>query len=179
MALDATVGTGRDTKALASIVGDSGRVFGFDVQSSALDMTRERLAKAGLMARVTLFEAGHERMAEFLPPSVRGRIDVAMFNLGYLPGGDHHLTTCAENTVAALTEALRCLSPGGLLTVMCYPGHPEGAFECRAVENWTKGLEEAFFCEWVDAVLQNPDRPSPRLLLIRTPCPVCGLHTAS
>jgi hypothetical protein len=29
-----------------------------------------------------------------------------------------------------------CLKPGGLLTIVCYPGHAEGASEAAAVEEW-------------------------------------------
>lgn len=38
-AVDATLGNGHDTCFLAEIVGDNGKVFGFDIQKEAIEMT--------------------------------------------------------------------------------------------------------------------------------------------
>jgi tRNA1(Val) A37 N6-methylase TrmN6 len=168
IAVDATVGNGWDTLFLAKEVGPSGLVYGFDIQASALEAARRRLDAEGLLSRVTLFEAGHERMRELLPSSVSGEVKAILFNLGYLPGGSHAVTTMRETTLAALTASLSLLASSGILSVMCYPGHPEGAEECRSVEEWTRALDAArFSVQWVDSP-PNPARPSPRLLLVRT-----------
>jgi tRNA A58 N-methylase Trm61 len=141
VAIDATVGNGRDTEFLARTVGDGGRVYGFDIQPQALVVARERLARAGLMRRVTLFEAGHERMGDFIPVVERGNVQAAIFNLGWLPGALHQVTTKVETTLTALDAALGFLAPDGILAVVCYPGHPEGAEECVAVEHWAAALD--------------------------------------
>ena len=39
IAIDATIGNGHDTVFLVEQVGSSGRVFGFDIQQSAIDTT--------------------------------------------------------------------------------------------------------------------------------------------
>ncbi|MGR9100640.1 MAG: class I SAM-dependent methyltransferase, partial [Gammaproteobacteria bacterium] len=95
VAVDATVGNGHDLLFLAECVGQEGRVYGFDVQQSALDAARERLDKTGSGTRVTLFLCGHESMYDRIPAADRGRIAAVMFNLGYLPGGDKTVTTRA------------------------------------------------------------------------------------
>ncbi len=41
--LDCTVGNGNDTLTLARLVGDKGQVYGFDIQSIALQRTKEKL----------------------------------------------------------------------------------------------------------------------------------------
>ena len=63
-AIDATLGNGHDAERLCALVGETGHVFGFDVQKEAVERTRQRLADRGLLSRATLFCAGHERMAE-------------------------------------------------------------------------------------------------------------------
>ena len=64
-------------------------------------------------------------MGELIPEQVRAIV----FNLGWLPGGDHSVTTQWETTRKALDQALELLLPGGVLVVCAYPGHPEGARE--------------------------------------------------
>ena len=83
VALDCTLGNGHDAMLLANLVGDSGQVHGFDVQEQALANSRNLLAGK---ANVFLYLAGHEKLGQCLPKALQGRVRVAMFNLGYLPG---------------------------------------------------------------------------------------------
>ncbi len=81
-AVDATMGNGGDTRRLCELVGEAGRVYGFDIQPEAVERTRALLEEHGLIDRATLFCAGHEHMAQRVPEPV----DAVMFNLGWLPG---------------------------------------------------------------------------------------------
>lgn len=135
-ALDATVGSGRDTLFLAAHVGDTGHVWGFDVQPDALASAHALLNAEGLSDRVSLIEAGHQWLAQHLPQQAHGRLAVAMFNLGYLPGSDKRITTGAKTTLPALDAAWGQLRPGGVLSVLAYRGHPGGQEEALAVERW-------------------------------------------
>lgn len=164
--VDATAGTGRDCLFLAEIVGEAGHVYAFDVQVEAVEMTRQRLARAGLMQRVSLINAGHERMEEHLSEEVRGRISAVMFNLGYLPGANHALTTMPETTVAALEASMRVLAQGGILSVLCYRGHEQGGGEYEAVLAWADSLAEGNAVAWQGALSEHTVRPSPRLLTV-------------
>ena len=101
-AIDATLGNGHDAERLCARVGETGHVFGFDVQKEAVERTRQRLADQGLLSRATLFCAGHERMAELAPPGA----DAIVFNLGWLPGAQHAVTTRVETTLAAVSQAV-------------------------------------------------------------------------
>jgi predicted methyltransferase len=146
-AIDATAGGGVDTLFLARQTGPRGRVLAFDVQEEALARTRLRLEEARAageaLAEVTLVPAGHERMEEYVPAELHGRIRAVMFNLGYLPGSDSPVITRPETTLPALEAALRLLAPGGVLTAVLYPGHPGGDEEARAVERWMAELPDA------------------------------------
>jgi tRNA A58 N-methylase Trm61 len=132
VAIDATVGNGNDTVVLAELVGPTGTVVGFDVQQVALDVATAKLAKAGLTA--TLHRCGHETMLNVIPPALHGRVRAVTFNLGYLPGSDHTVTTMAVSTVAAIDAARHVLAPDGLITVVCYR-HEEGQRELDAVRS--------------------------------------------
>ena len=120
--VDATMGNGHDTLTLCRLVGPVGRVYAFDVQRDAVERTRERLRDAGMLDRATLFCMGHERMAEV----VKSPATAVVFNLGWLPGGDHAVTTRWETTRQAVESALYMLRPLGALVICAYPGHPEG-----------------------------------------------------
>ena len=104
-AVDATMGNGRDTLWLCQRVGPDGHVYAFDVQPEAVERTGQRLLDAGLSDRATLFCQGHQRMAECVPEPV----DAVMFNLGWLPGAAHAVTTLTETTLQAVDAALSFL----------------------------------------------------------------------
>lgn len=154
--VDATAGNGHDTVFLAGLVGESGRVSAFDIQPVALARTRLALEAAGLAERVELHACSHARMAAFVP----GGISAAMFNLGYLPGGDKSLTTNTVETLPALDAAFGLLAGGGLLTIMCYPGHDGGRDECDAVcAAWARlPLDQGLVCR-VQSFNGAPDAP--------------------
>lgn len=135
-AVDATAGNGYDTLFLARLVGDEGHVHAFDVQAAALEETGRRLKREGCESRVSLHECSHARMREAVP----GGVKAVMFNLGYLPGSDHAVKTVKEETLPAVQAALELLLPGGVLTVMCYPGHEGGREECAAVSELLESL---------------------------------------
>ena len=130
LVIDATAGNGHDTVFLAECVGPRGRVMAFDVQEAALVSARCRVDGTRW---VEFFHESHVTMDRH---AAEGSVAAVMFNLGFLPGEDHGLTTETGETLAALEVAARLLKPGGVLAVTCYPGHPAGAGEAMAVENW-------------------------------------------
>lgn len=135
-AIDATMGNGHDTCALARLVGETGRVTAFDVQPAALQRTASLLREEGLLGRCELHCAGHEHVLDI----VREHVHLAVFNLGWLPGGDKSLTTRWETTKTAIAGCMELLLPRGVITVCAYPGHGEGERELRELTLWLAGL---------------------------------------
>ena len=84
--VDGTMGNGFDTAFMAGLVGETGHVYAFDIQSEAIGNTKARLETEGLLERCTLFHAGHEQLRSLLPTSETRKLTGAIFNLGYLPG---------------------------------------------------------------------------------------------
>ena len=162
VAVDATMGNGRDTLWLCERVGEAGRVYAFDVQQEAVERTRERLEAAGMADRATLFCLGHEHMAEGVPVSV----DAVMFNLGWLPGAAHAVTTQTETTLKAVEAALSLLKPDGLMTVCVYPGHDEGKRELDALLHWAGSLDPKRWDALVKCYLNQPNDP-PRMIAVK------------
>lgn len=135
--IDATAGNGHDTVFLAECAGESGKVLAFDIQAAAIDAARAKVGHAGYGPRVEFHHCCHSEMESF---AGAGTIAVVMFNLGYLPGRDHALTTQSAATLRALGSAAAVLGPGGILSVVCYPGHEAGRDESAAVETWMAEL---------------------------------------
>ena len=134
--IDATMGNGHDTLFLCQLVGERGRVYAFDVQEKAVESTKKRLEEAGVLSRAALFCIGHEHMAE----KVTQPVSAAVFNLGWLPGGDHSVTTRWETTRQAVESALALLKPWGVLVICAYPGHAEGSREREALAAFLSAL---------------------------------------
>ncbi len=145
VAVDATAGRGRDTILMAGLVGPTGRVHAFDIQAEAIEATHALLTEAGLRPRCTLHHRCHSEIARALPVRDRARIGGVIFNLGYLPGADHGLTTRPDTTVPALRAALPLLRPGGRMVCVCYTGHPGGEGEADAVFALGGGLDESLW----------------------------------
>ena len=153
--IDATMGNGNDTQWLCERVGETGRVYAFDVQPEAVERTRERLAQAGLLGRATLLCCGHERMAE----QVKEPVDAIVFNLGWLPGAEHGVTTRVETTLRAADAALSLLKDGGAMTICVYPGHEEGAREREALLAWAAALDDRACDVLYKTYLNQPKNP--------------------
>lgn len=139
--IDATLGNGHDTVMLAELVGESGHVTGFDIQPDAVARTSALLGEKGLIDRCTLYAEGHQHIAEYVHTPVKA----AVFNLGWLPGGDKSITTLWETTHTAICAALSLLEKGGVCTVCAYPGHAAGDRERHALMDWLSTLRPQEF----------------------------------
>ncbi len=169
LVVDLTAGTGQDTLALYKMVGSTGQIVAFDIQSQALLATSERLLVAGAQVRlqqqdihpilrepgVDLLQLSHAQVESVLPAAPKAIIA----NLGYLPGGDKRLTTLPESTLLALERSCALLAVGGRLAVVVYPGHPGGAEEGAAVTKFCSELDNLKFQVLLMQVCNRPHAP--------------------
>jgi predicted methyltransferase len=159
LAIDATAGNGHDVAFLAEQVGNSGKVYAFDLQNEAIEATARLLKEKGV-ENVELHQCGHERMEEALPSEIFGQVTGVTFNLGYLPGGDKSVITQTATTRLALRLSMDLLRSGGLLVVVAYRGHPGGSEECEGVKEELLKITEDLSIEGDTA----SDATSPLLL---------------
>lgn len=130
-AVDATVGNGWDTLKLCELVGEHGKVYGFDIQKEAIEHTKARIKEAGYEGRSELFCCSHAEAGNMITRPIKA----FMMNLGYLPGGDKTIVTCEDSTVRAIRVLSDLLISGGVGTILIYYGHEGGSEEKTAVEN--------------------------------------------
>lgn len=134
--VDATAGNGNDTLFLAEHSSEQAKIYAFDIQQAALVHTREKTA--AYAARIEYVLRSHAELAAV----VKEEIDVAMFNLGYLPGEEHDVTTKKESTRSAVEQVLNKLSLNGICIIVVYPGHEEGALEAVMLEDFLCSLPQ-------------------------------------
>lgn len=156
LCIDATAGTGKDTAFLAALVGEKGRVISMDIQEMAIEQTKLRLAKEQLSDRVEVVLDSHAHMDRY---AKEGSVSLIVFNLGYLPGGDHSLSTKAETTIEALEKGLALLCEGGMISLLIYSGGDSGFEEKNQVLAWLRELRDDKYTVLVEAFYNKPNNP--------------------
>jgi ubiquinone/menaquinone biosynthesis C-methylase UbiE len=139
--VDATAGNGNDTLFLAKNSSDDAVIWAFDIQQVAISNTTQLLATHNLSNKVSLVVDSHTNVALY----INKQIDIAMFNLGYLPKSEHTIATEDYSTIMALQEFLRLLSVGGVISIVAYPGHEKGYYEQQSVQEFLKSLPAKLF----------------------------------
>lgn len=156
LCIDATAGTGKDTVFLAKLVGERGRVISMDIQKMAIEQTKKRLLKERLSNRAEVVLDSHVHMDKY---AKKDRVSLIMFNLGYLPGGDHSLSTKADTTIEALEKGLNLLHEGGMISLLIYSGGDSGFEEKNQVLAWLRELPDDKYTVLVEAFYNKPNNP--------------------
>ena len=157
-AIDATCGNGHDTLKLRELVGATGGVIALDIQEEAIESAIRRASAPN----VHFFCQSH---TTFPSLSEQHPIRLIVYNLGYLPGGEKDKTTLRETTLASLKSALSLVSPGGLVSLTLYPGHPEGAAERTFLLDYVATLDPGEFI--VSHTSWENRNAAPSLLIIQ------------
>ena len=169
--VDATCGAGRDALCLTQLAGRSGKLICFDVLPESMQLTRyllkqemgykfassdpqdvwEGTSPSGPL--VHLLRRSHEDLERFVGDGTVAKL--ICFNLGYFPGGDKEITTQTSSTLLAVKAAMRVVQRQGLVTIVAYPGHPEGERELTALQEHCHQLSPK---EWLVLEVRVPNR---------------------
>lgn len=162
--IDATAGTGQDTIFLCELCKKKGQVLAMDIQKQAIDLTRERVEKQGYSSMVTLIQDSHSNMDQYAKEE---SADLIMFNLGYLPGGDHQLITRPEVTLQAIEKGLCILKEGGMMSILIYSGGDSGFEEKNQILSYLKKLDPRKYTVIVDSFYNKPNNPPIPVFIIK------------
>ena len=155
VAVDFTMGNGHDTLFLSNAIGIEGKLYAFDIQQQAVDNTKKRLIENNAPNNYTLIKDSHSNVKEY----VKEKIDVGVFNLGYLPGGDKRITTLRDTTIPAVQSALDLLNADGIILIAIYPGHAEGEIEGKLLTEMLSTLERKQICVSRFTIINSPTSP--------------------
>lgn len=162
--IDATAGNGHDTIFLCELVGENGRVVAMDIQEMAIEHTKQLVKEYDFENRTEVVLDSHEHMEQYAKEE---SVSCIVFNLGYLPGGNHALATKAESTIHAMEASLTLLKKKGLLSVTIYSGGDSGFEEKDRVLEWLKGLDAKKYLVIVSEYFNRPNHPPVPVHIIR------------
>ncbi len=151
--IDATMGRGRDTLLLSTLVGDGGKVFAFDIQSEALKSTKELLEENNVK-NASLILDSHENIKNYVKSA-----KAVVFNLGFLPGGDHSIFSHAETSIKAISASLDILEDAGFIAVCSYYGGDTGFEERDALLSFLENLDQKKYTVMLQSFLNRKGCP--------------------
>ena len=158
IAMDGTLGNGYDLEFLNSQKQIS-TIYGFDIQEKAIETSKERINETE--KKIYFIQDSHHHLETYISTP----IDLALFNLGYLPGADKSIVTKAQTTLEAIEKTIGKLTDCGMLVIMTYPGHEEGLREHEMIRTYLSSLQKKNL-----SVLQlnvnNVKKPCPNCFLI-------------
>ncbi|MBQ7958265.1 MAG: methyltransferase domain-containing protein [Oscillospiraceae bacterium] len=160
--IDATAGRGYDTEFLCSKVGEKGKVYAFDIQKEAIESTEKRLSEKGYKnAEVIL--ASHSDMDKY----VKEKVDCIVFNLGWLPKGDHNIHTEAKSSIEAIEKGLSLLKNGGGMNIAIYYGRETGYEERDALLEYLPTLDSRKYTVVEMPFVNRPNCPPIPIIIFK------------
>ncbi len=112
IAIDMTCGNGYDSLFLAKI---AKFVYAFDIQDEAITNTKKLLNENDI-ENVKVIKESHDLFDIFISEN----IDMAIYNLGYLPSGRKDIKTNALIVLNSLRKVLEKLNPQGIVVIVVY-----------------------------------------------------------
>ena len=156
----ATCGNGFDTLFLSNTAGERGFVKAFDIQDQAIERTNSLLAENKIYDNFQVINDSHEFAGKYLSE----KIDVAVFNLGYLPFSDKTVTTSPETTIRAISNLLPFLNEEGRIFITTYVSHDVG-YEIKEVMDYLNSLDKNSY-NVIHVRITNKENNPPELYIV-------------
>lgn len=134
IAADMTVGKGNDSKYILKNT-QIEKLYGFDIQKEAEIESKNLIGKD---PRFIFHLASHDKIDKY----IKEGLDLAIYNLGYLPGGNKEITTKYQSTIKSLEKTLDLLNKDGIVILTIYPGHPAGKIESEKIEAYLRKIDQ-------------------------------------
>lgn len=136
-ACDMTAGNGKDSKFILDKKNPK-ILYAFDIQK----LSQERCEKLiGQRDNFKFILDDHKNIEKY----IEEKIDLFIYNLGFLPKGDKSITTNYKSVIKSLKSCLDLLNEKGLILITFYPGHEEGKNEEKYVGEFLKNLDQKTF----------------------------------
>ncbi|MDD7305333.1 MAG: class I SAM-dependent methyltransferase [Peptoniphilaceae bacterium] len=151
--LDMTCGKGYDSKFILENLSPK-KLYAFDIQELSKEFTEKTL---GSFKENFVFILDNHKNLDLY---VKEEIDLAIFNLGYLPSSDKTITTNYKDVIEALEKILKKLTKNSMIIITFYPGHPSGKEEYIYVGKYLKNLsQQQYSIIKYDFINQKNDPP--------------------
>ena len=147
--IDATCGNGYDSNYLASRVK---KVYSFDIQEKAIKNAK-LLNKE--FSNILYFCDGHEHISKYM----KSPIDLAIFNLGYLPNSDKSITTNFITTKKAIEQSFELLNKKKAIIITVYHGHEAGKLEAEQLSEYLSNIDKNKADIFQHKLINKPNTP--------------------
>ncbi|MGM9550731.1 MAG: class I SAM-dependent methyltransferase [Clostridia bacterium] len=161
--VDATAGRGRDTLLLSILTGNKGKVYAFDIQEDAINSTHQLLAENSC-TNVELILDSHHNIKKYVTSA-----KCVVFNLGFLPGGDHGIFSHSDTSIKAIDESLDILTPDGFISICSYYGGDTGYEERDNLLKFLEKLDPKKYTVMLHSFYNRPNCP-PIFIVIEKNC---------
>lgn len=143
--IDATCGNGNDSLFISKLLDlTKGKLYLFDIQKKAIENTllllKNSLAQE-IFEKIYLINDSHADFSKY----INFKVNLIIYNLGYLPKGNKEITTKLETTLLSIQSGLTLLDDRGAISITCYPGHKEGEKEERNLVSYLSSLDNSKF----------------------------------
>jgi hypothetical protein len=82
-----------------------------------------------------------------------------VFNLGFLPGGDHSIYSRPETSLAAIDSALSLIDDDGFVSICSYYGGDTGFEERDALFRYLESLDSKKYTVMMQSFFNRPNCP--------------------
>ncbi|MEA4822478.1 MAG: class I SAM-dependent methyltransferase [Erysipelotrichales bacterium] len=113
VAIDATLGNGHDSLFLSSLFK---KIYAFDIQKLAIKRSKKRLENS---LNVDIILDSYTNFDNY----VFEKVDLIIYNLGFLPGSNHKVITNAKETIASIKKGIEILKDNGQIIIVSYTQH--------------------------------------------------------
>lgn len=137
VAVDMTLGNGKDAKNILEIT-EPKKLYCFDIQKIAIENSKKLI---GDFENIKFILDSHTNLDKY----ISDKIDLAVYNLGYLPTGDKFITTLSEDVILSLKKLLDMLNDEGKIILTFYPGHESGKKESEEVSIYLSTISQKYF----------------------------------
>lgn len=113
VAIDATLGNGHDSLFLSSLFK---KIYAFDIQNLAIKRSKKRLNN---ISNVEIILDSYTNFDNY----ILEKVDLILYNLGFLPGSDHKIITSAKDTIISIKKGIDMLKDDGQIIIVIYTRH--------------------------------------------------------
>ncbi len=148
--VDATMGRGRDTLLLCNL---SKEVYAFDIQPDAIAST-QALLEENAITNAQLILDSHHNLKNYVEDA-----KCVVFNLGFLPGGDHTIFSHSDTSIKAIEAALDIIPSDGFVSICSYYGGDTGFEERDNLLAFLEKLDSKKYTVMLHSFYNRPNCP--------------------
>lgn len=159
--VDCTCGNGNDTLFASNLMMGKGYIYAFDIQKIAVENTIKLLIEKSIYSNHSVINDSNTNLDIY----IKEKIDLAIYNLGYLPNSVSKISTNYISTIKSLEIVLNKLKVKGIVIIAAYLGH-DNCMERDGIYDFLSKLDDKTFKVLNHKIINLKNYP-PELFIIQ------------